>query len=46
MLHKFDYLSTVSGGGYIGSWLAALTRVRLKLLKIHHVDISITTRDG
>jgi hypothetical protein len=26
LLHKFDYLSTVSGGGYIGSWLAAFTR--------------------
>ncbi|MGO9083795.1 MAG: patatin-like phospholipase family protein [Candidatus Sulfotelmatobacter sp.] len=25
LLHQFDYLSTVSGGGYIGSWLAALT---------------------
>ncbi len=23
-LHKFDYLSTVSGGGYIGSWMSAL----------------------
>jgi len=23
LLKKFDYLSTVSGGGYIGSWLAA-----------------------
>lgn len=23
-LHAFDYLSTVSGGGYIGSWLTAL----------------------
>jgi hypothetical protein len=23
MLHCFDYMSTVSGGGYIGSWLAA-----------------------
>jgi predicted acylesterase/phospholipase RssA len=23
MLNKFDYLSTVSGGGYIGGWLAA-----------------------
>jgi hypothetical protein len=22
MLHKFDYLSTVSGGGFIGSWLS------------------------
>src|SRR5579872_6920056 len=25
LLHKFDYLSTVSGGGYTGSWLAAFT---------------------
>ena len=24
LLKKFDYLSTVSGGGYIGSWLSAL----------------------
>lgn len=24
LLTKFDYLSTVSGGGYIGSWLSAL----------------------
>jgi predicted acylesterase/phospholipase RssA len=24
LLSKFDYLSTVSGGGYIGSWLSAL----------------------
>ncbi len=23
LLHTFDYLSTVSGGGYIGSWLSA-----------------------
>ncbi len=23
LLRRFDYLSTVSGGGYIGSWLAA-----------------------
>lgn len=23
LINKFDYLSTVSGGGYIGSWLAA-----------------------
>jgi hypothetical protein len=23
LLHKFDYLSTVSGGGYIGGWLSA-----------------------
>lgn len=26
LLHQFDYLSTVSGGGYIGSWLAAFTK--------------------
>ena len=32
LLHKFDYLSTVSGGGYIGSWLAALTLRSLKTL--------------
>ncbi len=24
VLHQFDYLSTVSGGGYIGGWLSAL----------------------
>jgi hypothetical protein len=24
LLRRFDYLSTVSGGGYIGSWLSAL----------------------
>ncbi len=30
LLHKFDYLSTVSGGGYIGSWLAATTRRHLE----------------
>jgi hypothetical protein len=28
LLHRFEYLSTVSGGGYIGSWLSAwFTRV-------------------
>lgn len=26
VLDKFDYLSTVSGGGYIGSWLSSWTR--------------------
>jgi hypothetical protein len=26
LLRRFDYLSTVSGGGYIGSWLAAWIR--------------------
>jgi hypothetical protein len=28
LLHKFDYLSTVSGGGYIGSWLTAWRHVQ------------------
>ena len=28
LLAKFHYLSTVSGGGYIGSWLSALIRRR------------------
>ncbi len=32
LLHKFDYLSTVSGGGYIGSWLAAFTHRLLNTL--------------
>ena len=27
-LHAFDYLSTVSGGGYVGGWLSALLRRR------------------
>ena len=26
LLSKFDYLSTVSGGGYVGSWLTAFTK--------------------
>src|SRR5947209_14660256 len=31
MLDRFDYLSTVSGGGYLGSWLSAwLHRERLR----------------
>ena len=30
ILEKFDYLSTVSGGGYIGSWLAAWLRRRIE----------------
>jgi predicted acylesterase/phospholipase RssA len=32
LLHKFDYLSTVSGGGYVGGWLTALTRRFLDVL--------------
>ncbi|MEO6333625.1 MAG: patatin-like phospholipase family protein [Pyrinomonadaceae bacterium] len=31
LLEKFDYLSTVSGGGYLGSWMSAwIRRERLK----------------
>lgn len=30
LLDKFDYLSTVSGGGYIGSWLSAWIRNHAK----------------
>src|SRR5436190_11766044 len=26
LLNKFSYLSTVSGGGYVGSWLSAWIR--------------------
>src|ERR1043166_11653 len=26
ILEKFDYLSTVSGGGYVGSWLSSWIR--------------------
>jgi hypothetical protein len=29
LLDKFDYLSTVSGGGYLGSWLSAWIRVEI-----------------
>ena len=28
LLHRFDYLSTVSGGGYIGSWLMSWVQRR------------------
>lgn len=30
---RFDYLSTVSGGGYIGSWLSALIHARAKVTR-------------
>jgi len=39
LLRKFDYLSTVSGGGYIGSWLAALTRRLSKEVKFSFDDV-------
>lgn len=34
LLDKFDYLSTVSGGGYLGSWLSAwIRREQLRILE-------------
>ena len=36
LLKEFDYLSTVSGGGYIGSWLSAW---------IHRADIANRTQE-
>ncbi|RZL19263.1 MAG: patatin-like phospholipase family protein [Pedobacter sp.] len=33
-LNKFDYLSTVSGGGYIGSWLVAWIKREGSMLKV------------
>src|SRR5580692_9286482 len=35
LLKKFDYLFTVSGGGYIGGWLTAL----MHRLKQHDEDV-------
>ena len=34
LLRLFDYLSTVSGGGYIGSWLSALIRRESSLTSV------------
>ena len=34
MISKFDYLSTVSGGGYIGSWFAAWIKREGSVLKV------------
>jgi hypothetical protein len=31
LLHRFDYLSTVSGGGYIGSWLTSWVQTTRRL---------------
>jgi hypothetical protein len=40
LLHRFEYLSTVSGGGYIGSWLSAwFTRPADEGGKIGYTDI-------
>ena len=34
LIKKFDYLSTVSGGGYIGSWLAAWIKREGSVVKV------------
>ncbi len=34
VLHNFDYLSTVSGGGYIGSWLVSWIARNKSVIKI------------
>jgi len=36
LLKRFDYLSTVSGGGYIGSWLTALIHRTFESLTAKH----------
>lgn len=48
LLKKFDYLSTVSGGGYIGAWLAALIGPRgaaQSAQPIEEVEKSIASAD-
>ncbi len=40
LLEKFDYLSTVSGGGYLGSWLSAwIRRERVKSIIDPTLDV-------
>lgn len=42
LLSRFDYLSTVSGGGYIGTWLSALVR-RMAGGNIERAESAIAT---
>ncbi|GAC1446305.1 MAG: hypothetical protein NVSMB56_03730 [Pyrinomonadaceae bacterium] len=42
LLGEFDYLSTVSGGGYIGSWLAAWI-YRERKAKLNNAETALTT---
>jgi hypothetical protein len=42
MLHCIDYLSTVSGGGYIGTWLAAWIKRR----NVQEVEIFLSPGDS
>jgi hypothetical protein len=52
LLKRFDYLSTVSGGGYIGAWLAAWLKREGNLenvetqLRPNHIDQAKAERQG
>jgi len=45
LLHQLDYLSTVSGGGYIGSWLSAWIYRRWKAAVISEEKVRDTARN-
>lgn len=53
-LHGFDYLSTVSGGGYVGAWLSALLRRRnggkpvgeTDVIKLAHSELATPPASG
>ncbi len=42
LLEKFDYLSTVSGGGYLGSWMSAWIR-RERVIDIENLNKDVQT---
>ena len=46
LLNKFDYLSTVSGGGYIGSWLTAWIHRHPRGLDGVIDDLRVTPKTG
>lgn len=46
LLNKFDYLSTVSGGGYIGSWLTAWIHRHPQGLDGVIEDLRVTPKTG
>lgn len=46
LLNKFDYLSTVSGGGYIGSWLTAWIHRHPRGLDGVIEDLRVTPKIG
>ncbi len=46
LLGEFDYLSTVSGGGYLGSWFSAWATRRAKPAEIRFRDAGIDPCDG